>query len=230
MPGNTSETKLVNFAMANATRRKIINFLANGDKDIEEIGGIVGKAMLDFHLKILQQASLIALEEGTAQLSEYGKNFLKSDKENDTEKTVDLSQAKPIEIVEVRQLLPCIADSSKFRVIANMAPPLGGILKILEPLFSRSNYLNRKDSLIVHKGEIITTIYGSGKVSMRMIKNKDEAREELENMRNTINEVISKGVVRLQGKKLGSISWRFTNICLRPTVANAVNRAVTPLP
>ena len=84
MPGNTSETKLVNFAMANATRRKIINFLANGDKDIEEIGGIVGRAMLDFHLKILQQASLIALEEGTAQLSEYGKNFLKSDKENDT--------------------------------------------------------------------------------------------------------------------------------------------------
>jgi ArsR family metal-binding transcriptional regulator len=63
-----------------------------------------------------------------------------------------------VEIAEIRQLLPCIADSSKFRVIANMAPPLGGILKILEPIFLKGNYLDRKDSLIVKSGEIITTI------------------------------------------------------------------------
>ena len=77
MSENTSDTKLVNFAMANATRRKIINFLADGDKNTGEIGGIVGKAMLDFHLKILQQASLIELEEEAVKLSEYGRNFLK---------------------------------------------------------------------------------------------------------------------------------------------------------
>ena len=65
---------------------------------------------------------------------------------------MDLSQAKPVEIAEVRQLLPCIADSSKFRVIANMAPPLGGILKILEPIFPRGNYSDRTGSLIMQKG------------------------------------------------------------------------------
>lgn len=43
MPEGTSETKLVNFAMANKTRRKIINFLANGDRDIEKIEEIAGK-------------------------------------------------------------------------------------------------------------------------------------------------------------------------------------------
>jgi len=69
MSGNESETKLVNFAMANATRRKIINFLENGDRSTEEIGGIVGKATLDFHLKILHQAGLIELEEETVKLS-----------------------------------------------------------------------------------------------------------------------------------------------------------------
>jgi ArsR family metal-binding transcriptional regulator len=42
-----------------------------------------------------------------------------------------------VEVVEVRQLLPCIADSSKFRVIANLAPPLSGTLKVLEPFFAR---------------------------------------------------------------------------------------------
>ncbi len=65
MTENPKETKLVNFAMANGTRRKIINFLADGYRSTWEIEEIVGKATLDFHLKILQQASLIELEEET---------------------------------------------------------------------------------------------------------------------------------------------------------------------
>ncbi|HEY3363413.1 MAG TPA: (Fe-S)-binding protein [Methanosarcina sp.] len=202
MSGGTSETKLVNFAMANKARRKIINFLANNDRDVEEIEALVGKKTLDFHLKILKDAGLIELEEGTVKISEYGKNFLKGKKENGTEEIRDLSQAKPVEIAEIRQLLPCIADSSKFRVIANMAPPLGGVLKILEPIFPRGNYLDRKDSLIVKSGEIITTIYGNGKVSMRMVKNEDEAKEELERLKNIINEAILKGVVPAPREKI----------------------------
>jgi ArsR family metal-binding transcriptional regulator len=193
MSGNPNETKLVNFAMANGTRRKIINFLANGSKSTGEIGEIVGKATLDFHLRILQQAGLIKLEEGIVKLSEYGKNFLKNKTEKSEEKTADFSQAKPIDIARIRQVLPCIADSSRLRVSANMTPPLGGILKLLDPLFPRSNYSDRKDSLIIQKGEIITTIYGSGKVIIRMIKNEDEAKEELERLKSIINEAIAKG-------------------------------------
>jgi ArsR family metal-binding transcriptional regulator len=202
MSENADETKLVNFAMANKARRKIINFLTNCDRGVEEIEGITGKGTLEFHLKILQEAGLIELEERNVKLSEYGKNFLKGKNENATEEIKDLSQAKPVEIAEIRQLLPCIADSSKFRVIANMTPPLGGILKILEPIFPRGNYSDIKDSLIVKRGEIITTIFGSGKVSMRMVKNEDEAREELENLKNTINESILKGVVPAPREKI----------------------------
>ncbi len=197
MTENPNETKLVNFAMANGTRRKIINFLADGYRSTWEIEEIVGKATLDFHLRILQQAGLIELGEEIVKLSEFGKNFLKNktDKKTDKneEKTVDFSQAKPIEIARVRQVLPCIADSSKFRVSANMTPPLDGVLKLLEPLFPRSNYSDRKDSLIVQKGEIITTIYGSGKVSVRMVENENEAKEELERLKSIINEAIAKG-------------------------------------
>lgn len=195
MSGGTSETKLVNFAMANKARRKIVNFLANGARDVEEIEGLVGKKTLDFHLNILQNAGLIEFEEAVVKISEHGKNFLKGGKAKGTEEIKDLSQAKPVEVTEVRQLLPCIADSTKFRVVANMAPPLGGVLKILEPIFPRGNYSDKKDSLIVQKGETITTIYGSGKVVMRMVKNEDEAKKELENFRTIINETIEKGVV-----------------------------------
>ena len=194
MPGNPNEIKLVNNAMANATRRKIMNFLADGDKNTEKIVGEVGKAMFDFHLNVLQQASLIEIEGSNVRLSEYGRNFLKDKAGKSAEKTADLSQTKPIEIVEVRQLLPCIADSSKFRVIANIAPPLGGTLKVFEPLFSRGRYSDRINALIAQKGEVITTIYGNGKVTMTMIKGEGEAREALENLRITINEAIAKGI------------------------------------
>lgn len=202
MPGNPNEIKLVNNAMANATRRKIMNFLSTGDKSIEEIEGEVGKTMLDFHLKLLQQASLIEIENGTVKLSEYGKNFLKDKEEKSENKTADLSQAKPIEITEVRQLLPCIADPSKFRVIANMTPPLGGTLKVLEPLFPRGRCSDKINALIMQKGEVITTIYGTGKLTMTMIKNESEAREALDNLRSIINEAIAKGVAPAPREKV----------------------------
>jgi ArsR family metal-binding transcriptional regulator len=202
MPGNPNEIKLVNNAMANATRRKIMNFLAESDRNIEEIETAVGKTMLDFHLKLLQQASLIEIEGKTIKLSEYGRNFLKSKEENSKEKTSDISQAKPVEIVEVRQLLPCIADTSKFRVIANMAPSLGGTLKVLEPLFARGRYSDKIGALIIQKGEVITTIYGTGKVTLTMIKSESEAKEALENLRSTINEAIAKGVAPSPREKI----------------------------
>jgi ArsR family metal-binding transcriptional regulator len=202
MSGNPNEIKLVNNAMSNVTRRKIMNFLADGERTIEEIGEAVGKSMLDFHLKLLQQASLIELEGGTARLSEYGRNFLRGKEEKGAEKNVDLSQAKSVEIAEVRQLLPCIADSSKFRVIANMTPPLGGTLKIFEPLFPRGRYSDRINALIMQKGEVITTIYGTGKVTMTMIKNESEAREALDNLRSTINEAIAKGIAPVPREKV----------------------------
>ena len=202
MPGNPNEIKLVNNAMSNVTRRKIMNFLSTGDKSSEEIGEEVGKTMLDFHLKLLQQASLIEIEEGTVKLSEYGRNFLKEKEEKSTDKTADLSQAKPIEITEVRQLLPCIADSSKFRVIANIAPPMGGTLKVFEPLFPRGKYSDKINALIIQKGETITTIYGTGKVTMTMIKNEGEARESLQNLKSTINEAIAKGVAPAPREKV----------------------------
>jgi ArsR family metal-binding transcriptional regulator len=202
MPGNPNEIKLVNNAMANATRRKIMNFLAEDDRNIEEIGGAVGKTMLDFHLKLLQQAGLIEIGVETIKISEYGKNFLKSKEESSKDKNVDISQAKPIEIVEVRQLLPCIADASKFRVIANIAPSLGGTLKVLEPLFPRGRYSDKIGALIIQKGEVITTIYGTGKVTLTMIKNESEAKEALDNLRSTINEAIAKGVAPAPREKV----------------------------
>lgn len=202
MPVNPNEIKLVNNAMANITRQKIMNFLSSGNKSTEEIGGEIGKTMFDFHLKLLQKAGLIEIEEGTVKLSEYGKDFLKDKEKKSGDKTADLSQAKPVKIAEIRQLLHCTADSSKLRVIANMAPPLGGNLRLLESLFPRGKYSDKINAMISQKGEVITTIYGTGKVTMTMIKNEDEAKEALDNLKSTINEAIAKCVAPTSREKV----------------------------
>lgn len=204
MPVNPNEIKLVNNAMANITRQKIMNFLSSGNKSTEEIGGEIGKSVFDFHLKLLKKAKLIEIEEGTVKLSEYGKDFLKDKEEKSADKTSDLSQAKPIEIAEIRQILHCIADSSKFRVIANIAPPLGESLRFLEPLFPRSRYSDKINALMIQKEEVITTIYGTGKVTMTMINDEDEARESLLNLKNIVNQAIAKSVASASQEKSGS--------------------------
>jgi hypothetical protein len=208
MSVNPNEIKLVNNVMANVTRQKIMNFLSSGNKSTEEIGGEIGKTAFDFHLKLLQKANLIEIEEGTVTLSEYGREFLKEKEEKSGDKTTDLSQAKPIEFAEIRQLLHCIADSSKFRVIANIAPPLGGNLRLLEPLFPGSRYSDKINALMIQKEEIVTTIYGTGKVTMTMIKNESEAIEYLQNLKNVINQAIAKDVSSASREKSG---WSYGN-------------------
>lgn len=180
-----------------------MNFLSSGNKSTGEIGGELGKTSFDFHLKLLQKANLIEIEEGTVKLSEYGREFLKDKEGKSGDKTADLSQAKPIEIAEIRQLLHCIADSSKIRVIANIAPPLGGNLRLLEPLFPGSRYSDKINALMIQKEEIVTTIYGTGKVTMTMIKNESEAIESLQNLKNVINQAIAKDVSLSSREKTG---------------------------
>ena len=211
MPVNLNEIKLLNNVMANITRQKIMNFLSSGNKSTEEIGEEIGKTMFDFHLRILQKANLIEMEESIVKLSEYGRFFLQDQEEKSGGKTADLFQASPIEIAEIRQLFHCIADSSKFRIIANMAPPLGGNLKLLEPLFPRSKYSDKINALIIQKGEIVTTIYGTGKVIITMIKSEDEATEFLQNLKNTINQAIAKKLLQHRGKRSMSNLWESTN-------------------
>ncbi|MFZ2499652.1 MAG: hypothetical protein WCB90_14430 [Methanosarcina sp.] len=48
----------------------------------------------------------------------------------------------------------------------------------------------------------MTTIYGTGKVTMTMIKNESEAREALGNLISIINEAIAKGVAPAPREKI----------------------------
>ena len=202
MVGGQADVKLVSNAMANATRRQIMAMLVESSRTQEEISKSVGQSMLDYHLQMLQQAGLIEIKPDAVVLTDFGKNFMEAKAEKPTEAKKDLAGTKPIEIVELRQLLPCIADSTKFRIIARFEPPLGGALKLLEPLFPRARYSEKIGALIIQKGNILITIYSTGNVTMTMIKSEAEARETLEDLRKTINEAIVKGVTPVPREKI----------------------------
>jgi ArsR family metal-binding transcriptional regulator len=202
MVGGQADVKLVSNAMANATRRKIMAMLVESNKTQDEIGKSVGQSMLDYHLQMLQQAGLIELNDGALVLTDFGKNFMESKTEKPAEIKKDLAGTKPIDIAEVRQLLPCIADTSKFRIIAKVSPPLGGALKLLEPIFPRARYSEKIGALIIQKGNMLITIYSTGNVTITMIKSEQEAKDLLEDLRRAINDAIAKGVTPVPREKV----------------------------
>jgi ArsR family metal-binding transcriptional regulator len=201
MVGGQADVKLVSNAMANATRRKIMAMLVEGNRTMEEIAKSV-PSMLDYHLQMLQQAGLIEIKEDTVILTDFGKNFMETKTGKPAEVKKDLAGTKPLEVVEVRQLLPCIADSTKFRIIARFEPALEGALKLLEPLFPRARYSEKIGALIIQKGNILITIYSTGNVTMTMISSEIEARETLEDLKKTINEAIAKGVTPVPRERI----------------------------
>jgi len=202
MPGSPADVKLVSNAMANATRRKIMAMLVEKDRTHEEIEKAAGASMLDYHLQMLQQAGLVEPKEGRIVLTDFGKNFMETKAEKPTEAKKDLKGTKPLQVTEVRQLLPCIADTSKFRIIARMEPALGGALKLLEPLFPRARYSEKIGALIIQKGNILITLYSTGNVTMTMIGSEDEAKAILERLKDTINEAIARGVTPVPREKV----------------------------
>jgi len=176
--------------------------LVESNRSREEIEKAIGASMLDYHLQLMQQAGLIEQKDGAVLLTEFGKNFMQSKAEKPAEARKDLAGTKPIEIAEVKQLLPCIADASKFRIIAKVSPPLGGALKLLEPLFPRARYSEKIGALIIQKGNVLITVYSTGNVTMTMIRSEQEAKEVLDDLRNTINNAIAKGITPVPREKV----------------------------
>ena len=202
MVGGQADVKLVSNAMANATRRKIMAMLVESNRSREEIEKAAGASMLDYHLQMMQQAGLIDQKDGTVTITEFGKNFMQSKTEKPAEVKKDLAGTKPIEITEIMQLLPCIADTTKFRIIARVSPPLGGALKLLEPLFPRARYSDKIGALIIQKNNIMITAYSTGNVTMTMIRSEREAKDVLDDLRNTINNAIAKGITPVPREKV----------------------------
>lgn len=188
----SANATLASNAMANAARRKIVTFLAEKERTKDEIEEAAGVSLLDYHLLVLQQAGLTEIKAGKFNLTDFGKNFtVTTSTEKLAESKKTLFGTAPLHIIETRQLLPCIADNSKLRIIAWLEPALGGDLKLIMPLFPSASYSEKIDALKIKSGDHIITFYSTGKVTVSRITSAAEANEIIEYLEKKINEAIA---------------------------------------
>jgi len=85
--------------------------------------------------------------------------------------------------MEIRDLLPCIADPSKYRVIGKIdVENIKEVAPYLARILPNASY-NAKDGWIsFKKGQRIITIHSDGFVTMTMISNKEEALDILKEL------------------------------------------------
>jgi len=91
--------------------------------------------------------------------------------------SLNVARDKPL-TYKIERILPCIADSSKIRFIAQMDANVEDLLPILYLHLKRSNYLEALDVLTftTDKEEMIT-IYGNGRVCAGKVKDENRAKE-----------------------------------------------------
>lgn len=90
--------------------------------------------------------------------------------------------------VEIAQILPCIADPAKIRVIAKADCELDEVLHYLDKLIPTALYSGKGGFLTYKRGLSIITLHASGEVAMTQIKDKDEAVVILNEIKERIND------------------------------------------
>jgi len=81
---------------------------------------------------------------------------------------------------EIKRILPCIADSTKIRVIAQLDASIGKVLPYLYLHFKNSKYLESLGVLtfLTNRGEMVS-LYSSGKVCIVKVDSEHRAEEML---------------------------------------------------
>ena len=99
----------------------------------------------------------------------------------------------PMQISEFSQLLICLGDPSKFRVVARLHPAPEGLIMTLERLFEKAVYSRRMNALLIKIQSTIITIYATGIVTMTRLNNADQAKELLNDVIGRINQSVNEG-------------------------------------
>jgi ArsR family metal-binding transcriptional regulator len=199
MSGLPMDVKLVHAATSNKLRSGILRKLMEGDLNIATLKNFfnLDEQMLNYHLALLERARLIAIAEKAGvkivSLSPVGRMYM----EGKSSKPIALKQGVKqvqVELAAVKQLIPCIADSSKLRVIAELVPPLDKSLKIVKSAFKGARYSDKLNVLLFQRGTKLFTIYSTGKLTITMVEDQAEALQLLEEIKSKINEALGRGI------------------------------------
>ncbi|AAB89016.1 MULTISPECIES: (Fe-S)-binding protein [Archaeoglobus] len=81
--------------------------------------------------------------------------------------------------MEIKEVLPCIADPKKLRVIGRVDGNFPAVMPYLARLIPNASYNEKRGWISFKKGQRIITIHEDGFVAMTQIKDEDEAKSIL---------------------------------------------------
>lgn len=90
--------------------------------------------------------------------------------------------------VEIVQVMPCIADPAKIRVIAKADCRLEVVLPYLDKAIPTALYSEKGGFLTYKRGLSIITLHASGEIAMTQITDNEEAVKTLNEIKDKIND------------------------------------------
>jgi ArsR family metal-binding transcriptional regulator len=136
--------------------------------------------------------------------------------------------------MEIKDLLPCIADPSKYRVIGRIdVENLKEVAPYLARVLPNASYNAKEGWISFKKGQRIITIHGDGFVTMTMISDREEALsilKELEDKARLAWEKRNEIDISKPCRRPLLVFSMYTTIYPKQTARNAVSRPAWPLP
>jgi len=98
-----------------------------------------------------------------------------------------LLKDKLVREIAITEVTPCLSDSERIKFLAQADRPLNEVLEILYLYIPGSNYSEALGSLTYKRQRRMVTLFSTGKISMTYVKDRDDAKKLLEELKDLIN-------------------------------------------
>ncbi len=95
-----------------------------------------------------------------------------------------------VEKIEIKKISACTGDPTRIKFIAQADKPLGDILPILYLYILNANYSEKLECLTYTYRMHLITIFSNGKISMTYVKDENEAKQLIKEVKDLINRAI----------------------------------------
>lgn len=112
-----------------------------------------------------------------------------------------LLKDKLVHDIAITEVTPCLSDSERIKFLAQADRPLSEVLEILYVCIPGSNHSEALGSLTYKRQRRMVTLFSNGKISMTYVKDREEARKLLEELKDLINRAFA---YSMSHGKLGS--------------------------
>jgi ArsR family metal-binding transcriptional regulator len=89
--------------------------------------------------------------------------------------------------IDIKEITPCTADPDRIKFLAQADKPLGVVLPVLYLSIPNAKYSEKLEALSYRYKQHLVTIFSTGRIGMTYVKDRNEAEQLVEEVKNLIN-------------------------------------------